>query len=325
MPIDTIEPRLINSFEEEVKKGIIDPKIIDLSTKKQQQLYQTYINKIISLNPQEYLNKIMPQYKDDFFRIAGYLVVNIFGQEYLEEFNKLIKNKLYINESDLLLDGSNLRRIDPKTNKLIDQVIVIPNFTHLSSIITLLHEFTHYICKKNNISLNKKQYYEEILSLYVEQRAIIILNEILQVQQYTKLIEESRLETIKWHHTTGIEENNEYYRMIEMLRLNSLVNPYSREDFEMMKLSIPQIETPSRMNILKSFYENRRVGYGLGYLFSEYLISKQIDNPLTTDQKIKDTINSRITLEELLKYYDIRTDNQKVYDTVEELKLTKRH
>ena len=323
---DKLEPKFIETFEEEIKRGKTNPEIVDLSTYKQKRLYQDYINKIIKLNPQEYFVTQMPEFKEEFFKIAGYLVLNIFGQEYFNEFQELILNNLYVNHSNVLFDGISLNFADQKDFKSVKQAIEIPDFTHVSSIVCLLHEFTHYICQKHNLTYNKKAYYEEILSIYVEKRALTILNEILNLNNYTSKIEETRLEAIKWHYTEHQQDLQGLKQIVEELHKASKTDFFAKMNLEMMKKDIPQVESLERFKRLLQFYDNRSASYGLGYLYSESLLFHSLDDQFTLNKKFQQVLNTDITLEELLRFYNINTSNKKVYDRVDsKLELIKRH
>lgn len=324
---EKMETKFIEAFEDDIRRGVINPNIVDLSTSKQKTPYQQYINKIIRLNPKEYFTDSMPEFKEDFFKIASYLVIQIFGQEYFNEFRELILNKLYVNQSKVLFDGVSIQVSDAENNyKRLENAIEIPDFTHLSSIVCLLHEFTHYICQKHNLTFNKKMYYEEILSIYVEKRAIELLNQILHVQPFTSKIEETRLEGIKWHYTEHKAELDILYKTIEQLHRDAKTNMFARLNIELMKRDIPQVESLDRFKRFIQFYENRSAGYGLGYLYSESLLSHHLDDPTTAHKKLQQVLSTDISLEELLRYYNISTDNRQVYDTVDrKLELIKRH
>ena len=84
---------------------------------------------------------------------------------------------LFVSESREILEGISLQLIEKANPNNIKRAIEIPDYEHLSSIIALLHEYTHYHCQLMKMDYNQKRYYEEILSIYVEKRAIELLNE----------------------------------------------------------------------------------------------------------------------------------------------------
>ena len=65
---EKMETKFIEAFEDDIRRGITNPNIVDLSKKKKKTPYQKYINKIIRINPQEYFTDSMPEFKEDFLK-----------------------------------------------------------------------------------------------------------------------------------------------------------------------------------------------------------------------------------------------------------------
>ena len=320
--VDTFQNGFVEEFDERVKRGIINPKIVDLQTEEQQKMYQDYIDKIISLNPKEYSSDFMPRI-DDFFDISLYLVIKIFGEEYIDDFKEIYTNRrIILNESKELFNGVNIVYRDRHSLNVVEQYIEIPNCKYISDVICLLHEFTHYICTKYNLSIGKKEYYSEILSIYVEKRALEIIKELNIFKTSVILMEESRLESIKWHYKDHLEELQEFKSIVETLRIQAHFSPERRAVLESLVREIPSIETPEKFERLLQYKENLRTSYGIGYLYSESLLAKYFEDFKTAHSMFLKSLKSEISLEELLKYYSINTSNPTVYDTVEK-KLSK--
>ena len=141
MAYENYENSIIASYAHDVKTGIIDPTNYDLKRKQAKQKYEEYIKKVIALKPREFFVDSIPKTPNsqEFFKITFYLVLQIFGKDFIPEFSDLVQNKLFINQSKEIFNGISLQIIERDKPNTINRVIEIPDFEHISSIITLLH------------------------------------------------------------------------------------------------------------------------------------------------------------------------------------------
>lgn len=315
MAYENFENGIIESFGYDVETGKINPTIKDLQLDSAQKKYQKYIKKIIELKPREFFIDSIPktESREDFFKMAYYLVLQIFGKEYLSEFSELVRDKLYVSNSKEILEGISLQLIEKDNPTNIKRAIEIPDFDHISSIIALLHEYTHYHCQLMKMDYNQKRYYEEILSIYVEKRATELLSQILFNPRLQQMISETRLEGIVWHYDTHEKEVKEFLQEVDEVKKFAKVHPLAALQLMSYEQQIPWIKTPATIRTAEQYRKNLATSYGLGYLYSEALMARYRDDELRTNAKVGATLSGDLSLQGLLDYFGINANNDEVY------------
>ena len=319
MAYENFENGIIESFGRDVQDKKIDPTIVDLKVGDAQKKYQEYIKKVIKLRPREFFIESIPEAasRDEFFKMAFYLVLQIFGKEFLPEFSELVRDKLYVSDSREILEGISLQLIEKDNPTNIKRAIEIPDFEHLSSIIALLHEYTHYHCQLMNMDYNKKRYYEEVLSIYVEKRATELLSQILFNPRLQQMISETRLEAIAWHYDTHEKEIKEFLQEVETVKKVAKIHPLGALQLMSFEQQIPWIKNAETLRVAEQYRKNLAASYGLGYLYSEALMARYKDDELRTNVKIGETLKGDLSLQGLLEYFGINANNDEVYRIVD--------
>lgn len=314
MTLDGLENTLIESFIFQVKNGKYESKVEILKDPNAKALYDEYINSVIALNPKEYKMKDVIQLSEREFTTLLLEVINrIYGNNYMLDFNDVLEHKIVTNNSDDIFDGVNYNVFEKDGVTKVGSYIVVPNFTHISSIVTLLHEFTHYIVNKYNVSLNGKYYYNELLSIYVEKRVLEIMKEI-RIKNSNKEIESTRLESIKWHYKDHKEEVGAVRDIANNLKRAAQYDVVAKQQLEDLYGDFPSLR--DNFKYVFNYYNNLAASYGIGYLYSESLLNKYKEDNKKMDELFNDIIKGNKKIEEVLTYYGISVNNQDVYDTV---------
>ncbi len=319
MAYENFENSIIESFGRDIESGLVNPNIQDLEETKAKRKYQEYIEKVIKLRPREFFIESIPEApnQQEFFKIAYYLVFKIFGKEFIPEFTDLVRDKLYIANSREILEGISLQLISKDNPNEIKQAIEIPDFIHISSIISLLHEYTHYHCQLMKMDYNQKRYYQEILSIYVEKRATEELAEILANPKLKQMILETRLESIAWHYNTHPQEVVSLLLTVAELERVARVNPFAKMQLQHYKDNIPWLKDEKTIRVAEQHRENLQASYGIGYLYSESLLAKYKDDERRTNAKVASTLKGDLKLQELLNYFGINASNDETYENVD--------
>ena len=242
-----------------------------------------------------------------------YIIRQIFPNVDIEE--ELIDyfTHLQCSGSDEILNGIALyiKSEDGQTIRITE----IPNAHKTSSIITLVHEFIHFHCSKQNITFNKKMYYEEILSIYAEKLAIYYLTRLNIEPNFMRKIEETRLESIVWHYKVHPNEINFAIASYQTAKKHIYIPEY-RLFVEQAEKNLPWIRSASTTKTTLQYKENMAASYGLGYLYAESLLKKYFDSPTLTEDKIKKVLVGEESIQKLLDYFGINANNDEVYENV---------
>ena len=306
------EKSFIDSYCYAVKNGLLDPVVHEIEKPKAERKYNENIKKLISLNPTEYFISEIPAIeKNEFIELSNLIAHDIFGDKNMDEFNDLVSFKLKTNGSNMIFDGISSDTMNLITGERIRN-IEIPDFYHVSSIITLLHEYTHYHMQLRNDIIEKKQHLNEVPSIYVEKLATRKLKELLKLSDLEQKIQETRLEVIVWHYVTHPEEVIKFINMYKNIKNN--------QSFPEMVMKIekecPWVMTNESQRMFNMYRKSIAASYGLGYLFSESLLNKYEEDELTATKKLMEAVDRDITLTELLDYYKINATSNKTYETV---------
>jgi hypothetical protein len=318
MAYENYENNIIATYANDVARGVIDPINYDLKSKKAKRKYQEYINKIIKMKPREYFVDSFPETAntEEFFKIAYYLVLQIFGKDFIPEFSDLVQYKLYINNSREIFEGISLQFMEKDNLNVVKRALEIPDFTHISSIITLLHEYTHYHCQLLNMDFNKKRYYEEILSIYVEKRATDLLSTILSNPHIYQMVTETRLEGLVWHYDTHEKEMQDFLQELKEIEKLAKTSLFHRLQLISFQQQLPWIKTKESLQLEENYRSDMAASYGIGFLYSESLFVRYKEDEKRTNAKVGDTLRGYLKLQDLLDYFGINAQNDEMYQNV---------
>lgn len=321
MSYEQCEPQLIEGFAKDVKEGLIDPINYDIKNNKANSKYARYINNIASLRVKEHTQKEFK--KLDYLQtlsLTREILIRLFGPK-VEPIIYEYFSRLQPNFGDSILDGVSLT-IENKETHQIERVVCVPSLTLSSTIVSLVHEFVHFYFSILNIDFHKKRYYEEIFSIYAEKVACHILEGYQITPDFSRKIEETRLEAITWHYKTNLPMLDEIINMYKMSKSKSKSNPMCMLQTLSLESEIPVLKQPNGVILLKQYYQNLADSYGIGYLYSESLYSIFLEDPMSIFRKTQSLIAKESTINDILSYYAISADNQRTYDIVDK-KLTK--
>lgn len=316
MSYEQFEGAIIHSFSEDVKKGSIDPVNYDLQSSKARNKYNKYINDVIAVKAHEYE-------VTDFKRIGEKsvcgltfeVIIALFGEKAIPAVQEYF-TRILPGEEKNVLDGVSLTFQNKITGE-IEDLIEVPDINVCSTVITLVHEFVHFYLKKYNIDFHKKRYYEEIFSIYGEKVACAIVEKYQLDPKFTQKIEESRLEAITWHYKEQLPAAKGVISMYQAIKRKK--NPSLAEYMHMLSMEkdLPTIKEPNGTVILEQYYKNLADSYGIGYLYGESLFQRYQEDAASMYRQTQALISGQATIEDILKYYGISTQNYQTYENVE--------
>lgn len=310
------EHDLAKCFGEDVKRGVINSEITDLSSKKANNKFNKYIDHIEQFKPREYkTNDFSSIEYRDLVNMALYIIKRIFGNIDIEsELIEFLQN-LHCSGSDEILNGIALT-IKTDDGKIL-RINEIPNVNKTSSIIALVHEFIHFHCSKLNIDFNKKRYYEEILSIYAEKLATCILTQINIEPDFMRKIEETRLEGIVWHYK--VHPNELDFAITSYHKAKSLLFiPEFRDYVTRVEEGLPWIKSAQETKTFLQYKKTLATSYGLGYLYAESLLMHYFDDERVVENKIRKTLMGEEQLQDTLNYFGINAERNEPYEAVEQ-------
>ncbi len=317
MAYEQYEVALLMSHAEDVKKGNLLKDNIDIAGGKAHNKYNQYIDSIKRLNAKEFKLSSFPIIGlNEVLNLSGSIIVHLFGEEVIPIFKEFLE-VLYPTNTDQALDGISVTALNQITNET-KKLVEVPDMRYSSTVITIVHEFTHFLLRHLNIDNSKKRYYDEILSIYAEKVASFFMMTELGKEGilFFQRIEQTRLEGITWHYTVGVPEAENLVK--EYLRCKQTKNPtisllsYTSS----VEKELPIIKTAEGRSLLLSYYQNKADSYGMGYLYAEYLFQKFLENPELAKTQLKRVLEKEITLQQLLDFYKINARNYQVYETV---------
>lgn len=307
---ETNEVLFIEEYADAYKKGLTLPTTKDLESKKALNKYTSWIGKLIELKPREYNKDSFEQMnQEDILEISIDIVIEIFGESFLEDFQDFFKVLIVTNENRIL-DGLCMHKVNKKNRDISEGFInFIPNIDVITSVVVILHEFLHYLELSRRIDLNKKRYYQEILPLYAEKYSIQYLTKISKDKDFEKKVESSRVEGIVWHFTYKIKDVEDILQVYDNAKK---IN--DTKTIELLEHNYPFFKTSQGRQDMKNYFKCLRDSYGIGYLYADALYRKGLIDSKVLKQKLNAIFTHEETLEEVLKYYDISTRNFKIYD-----------
>ena len=306
---DAYEGQIILGFGIEKRKGLIVPKVKELEVPKVNKKYNNWARKLTELEPKEYKEKEFNSLDTEtIIRYAAYIIDRLLGSKALDDFKEFLKT-IEITNSDSVLDGVVLEIVDTRTWERFIHKTCIPNINVEAHAVSLVHEFVHYYCKVRKIENTKKRFYLEILSTFFEKFAVNKLKEIVSDDEFEKKMTSSRLDGTLWHFNESPFENKELIKIYNAAKkVGDIGTVYQIEQLA------PWIKTNSGIQDMWDYRANLRDSYGLGYLYSDALLEKCLDDEQNVKTNIKKYFDGEKTIEELLKYYDIRADKFELYD-----------
>lgn len=313
MAYENYEIALINSFGQDVEQGIINPENTDVQGNNAKNKYNRYISSITNLKPREYLTSDFEELdKKYIFEKAFSIIIYIFGNkivpEALEYFKLLVPSGAPEALNSLCLTVED--KITGKTNTVIE----IPDFKTSSNIVAIVLEFSHYYLNKKGVDFNKKRYYEEVIAILCEKIASQIVELHTCEKDFYDKMTEHRLETIAWHYNEQLGHMNGLIEGYTRLERRAKTDPLSRFQMQSISSQLPLLRTTKGISAIKGYYQNMADGFGIGFLYSESLLAKFLDDNISFQNQLDRLINKEQSLQELLTYYDINAKNNDVYE-----------
>lgn len=302
---ESSEMAIISSFDEFIKKGIYIPSNVDLENTKAVRLYRDYIGTVNSIKPKEYLSKDFDVVdRKDVINISYEAIRRIFGKDLLDEFREFMST-VRLNDGKTILDGVSLRLVNRYNENDIIRVTEVSSIDLSCSAFSIVHEFIHYYISKYNISIERKKYYEEILSIYGEIIAAKLCEEYFG-NSIEKKCDETRLEGVNWHYFVHPAEIDEVRKQ---LRLHP-------EFKEVVFQSVPWLKNNSEFLKEENYRKQLADSYGMGYLYARYLSLLASGDSDKVNGKVSDVLSGELGLQDMLNYFGINTKNRTMYDEV---------
>lgn len=288
---EIIEIDKVHSYTYRINNNILLKENTDLKSQKGLERYNRFINSLNTKNFIDYKrNDFNEKNYEDCIYIFKQIIYTLLGND--NEINDILNqfiNLITYNESEDVLEG-NVLQFHNVTNNSIKYAVNIPLVNNESSIICMIHEFMHYLSFIKELN-TKKSYYNEILSIFGEKYA----TNILKGQGSTdieKKIENIRLSNIKFHYNERLDDI-ETYRLFAKKESDEYLNQFYKE-YKMFAKSVAQ-------------------SYGLGYLYSTYMLKLyNTENNFIID--FNNLINNKINLQDILDKYSINMDNKEVVE-----------
>jgi hypothetical protein len=316
MAYEDYEMALVRCFGEEVESGIIRPENTDIQSNKSRTKYNRYISSIKDINPREYLTSEFEELgQRRVFEKAFEIIINIFGQDSIPYALNYFKLLVPAGTKEVL-NGVSLTIEDKRDGSLIEQV-EIPDFETSSNIVTIVHEFAHYYLNKIKISYNKKRYYEEIMAILAEKIAAKTVQLHTCESDFYNKMTEHRLEIITWHYGKHLPETEFFVSEIAKLEKRAKTDMFARIQLEQIRSQMPVLRTAQGISAIKGYYQNLADGYGIGFLYSESLLERFLDDEHAFHIQLAKVTNHEIGLQQMLNYYGINASNNQVYETVD--------
>lgn len=316
MAYESYEMDLVRSFGQEIEQGIVNPNNTDIQGNNARIKYNKYLASITNLNPREYLTTDFEELdKKYIFEKAFSIIIYIFGNkcapEALEYFKYLVPSG-----AKEALNSVCLTKEDKLTGEKTT-IVEIPDFKTSSNIIAIVLEFSHYYLNKVGVDFNKKRYYEEILAILCEKIASQIVELHTCERDFYNKMTEHRLETISWHYNQNLKDMNSLLEEYSKLEKKSKTDIYERMRLQSFQLQMPIIKTAKGISAIKGYYQNMADGFGIGFLYSESLLAKFLDDNLAFQAQLDRLIGHEQSMQDMLTYYGINARSNDVYNLAE--------
>jgi hypothetical protein len=315
MAYENYEKALINSFGQEVEDGIIKPENIDIQSNNARTKYNRYINSITNLKPREYkTSEFETLGKKYIFEKSFTIIISIFGEKSIPIALDYFQH-LTTSGATEVLDGISLTVVDKRDGSEM-KMVEVPDFETSSNIVTIVHEFAHYYLNKLGVDFNKKRYYEEIMSILCEKIASQIVELHTCERDFYNKITEHRLEGISWHYNSNLTAMNGLLIEHERMKRQASKDFLTRMQLTSFEEQMPFFKTAKGISALKGYYQNMADGYGIGFLYSESLLARFLDDEHSFRIQLDKLTSNEQGLQQMLDYYGINARNNSVYDTV---------
>ena len=306
---DAYEGKIILGYSWQKRNGLIVPTAPEIKIPKVNKKYFTWADKLNTLEPREYEeSEFNKSSEEEILESVVYVIVNLLGENALESFNDFLDSIEIINIPNVL-DGVVLETLDPKTNQRVMHKTCIPNINVEAHVIVLVHEFIHYYCKMKKVEDTRKQFYLEILSTFSEKYSIEKLRTVVTDKDFEKKMTNNRLAGMLYHFTEVPKFNKE---VIDTYHFSKKIGNVELQN--KLEELLPWLISNKTIEDMWDYRACMRDSYGLGYLYSDALLEKCLDDEKNVTGTIKKYIDGDMTIEEVLKYYDIRPDKFELYD-----------
>lgn len=310
------ENDIIASFEREVKSGRIDPENYDIQSGKAKSRYLAYIDRVAAFKPVEYKTSDFNDIEqNELITISIFIIKEIFGNTPIDDELVEFFQNMTTSGSNEVLNGLTVTYLNPGSEET-HYLTEIPSANKTGCIVTIVHEFIHFHCNKKHIDYNKKRYYEEILSIYAEKIAAMIVTAINSEPNFIRMIEETRLEGIVWHYKVHPEELDWIVRTYQQAKKSP--NLQDRMFANKLEQNAPWLKSPVAIKNALSYKKNLADSYGIGYLYSESLLRRFLDDKDITEDKIRKVLTGEERLQDVLTYFGINAKSPEVYSAVDE-------
>lgn len=294
---------ILKSYEYSISNGIIDPKIYEFEDKKSKRNYDQIINMIEYVNPKEFkttdFNSIT---KEEMFEIFCIVVEKVFGDYGVSKIKSFIESFQY-QDTNEIFNGVTSKIYDSIKKEFVGVIVAMPKAKVTAIVVTMFHEFTHYLFHEFDYNFNGKKYYVEILPIFSEKVISSFIEDALKEKNFTKKIESTRLECINWHHN------------INPKLVDSFINLYTKNNY--LKNNIFNenslhgwIKSPKGIELKKSYDKNLKASYGIGYTYASMLYSRYIDDEKSVKDTLKRIYEKDITIQDALDKYNISLRNR---------------
>lgn len=102
----------------------------------------------------------------------------------------------------------------------------------------------------------------------------------------------------------------------ERLKRQASKDVFARMHLASFEQQIPLFRTAKGISALKGYYTNMADGYGIGFLYSESLLAKYLDDAHAFQIQLDKLVDKEQSLQDLLTYYGINAKSNEVYDRV---------
>ena len=291
-PATKYDMEMAHSYTYKLKNNICISENIDLSNQKSLERYNKFVKLVISKNPKEYkINDFKSISKNETIYLFKNIIYMILGKtEFIDNLLNNFINLIFINGSDNPMDGQVIQLYDMKTNNIVYSVR-INNLETVASVVCLSHEFMHYYEMINKMDLNKKTYYDEILSIFAEKFASYVL-EGQGSSDIVNKIENNRLDVIKFHYTERPKDVEETRLFAEKFNDENLYKFY--KEYKIYSKVIAE-------------------SYGFGYIYGEGLFQLYLTD-INFRNDFSNMLNKKISLQEILNKYSINMENKDIIE-----------
>lgn len=304
---------MAQSYSKDIEKGKYIKDNIDIKSKRANNGYNSYIDKLIKFKPKEYFQDSFNSLTEsEVIDISFSILLYIFKDEKLvaEVFSSFL-DVLHISKDNSILSGGSF---EITRNGITKRFVELPSINNTSSIVSLIHEFIHYFCGIYDIDTNRKFYYRELLSIYAEKVAIHFIEKQKLQSDIKRKIEETRLEGIVWHYTIGLEDYNTAKKLYNKIK-NAPDSHHKQQYLANLVRDMPFLVNKE---LDKKYVQYRKAlseSYGIGYLYAENLFKIFLEQNEKND-KINGILTSKLKLQDVLDFYNINCENHLVYQPI---------